>query len=89
MTDLIINICIALSLILIWIDTPPFKWFREKLGMDGMPDKLKTIKDYIQYLINCGGCISFWVGVFLAVWTFNLGYLILPLLLRIIERRLL
>jgi len=89
MTDLIINICIAISIILIWVDAPPFKWFREKLGMDEMPEELLKPTDYICYLINCGFCLAFWTGLVLTILTGGLFYLTLPLLIRIIESKLL
>jgi len=86
--NVIFNTCAALSLILIWVDASPFVWFRSKLGMYGTPSRLITFKDYIQKLINCSMCISFWTGVVLVSLTGVTFYLALPLFIRIIERRL-
>ena len=38
---------------------------------------------------NCAFCLSFWMSLFLAIVTGQLYYLVTPLFLRVIERRLL
>ena len=57
-----------------------------------------TFVDYIIPLLgvrfdrkpfNCAFCLSFWMSLFLAIVTGQLYYLVTPLFLRVIERRLL
>lgn len=76
MNDLIIISSVTLSLILIWIDAPPFIWFRSKTKLDIKP-------------FNCSFCLAFWTGLTLSIITGQIFYLTLPLLIRIIEKKLL
>ena len=79
----LINILILISCVLIWIDTDLFIRFRFK--------KWPILKgsNLNKKPVNCSLCLTFYGAVIMATLFMNPIYLISPLLLRIIEKKLL
>ena len=75
--EIISNILVSITLIVIWIDyaiETPFKW-------------LYDFRVWLNYKpFNCLWCLSFWVGVALALCTGDYIYISLPLISKILYR---
>ena len=75
--EIISNILVAITFIVIWIDyviESPFKWvWRFRVWLNFKP-------------FNCLWCLSFWVGVILTICTFDYIYLSLPLISKALYR---
>jgi hypothetical protein len=78
----LINILILISCVLIWIDTDIFINFRFKKW------KVLKYKNLNRKPFNCSFCLTFWGAVVLCFVMFNPVYMIAPLLLRLIEKRI-
>ena len=79
----LINILILISCVIIWIDTDIFIAFRFKKW------KVLKYRNLNRKPLNCSFCLTFWGSVIMSIVFMNPVYLISPLLLRIIEKKLL
>jgi len=73
--EIISNFLVSITLIVIWIDYAP-----EIKG-------LQVVRRYLNFKpFNCLWCLSFWIGLILALWTRDVIYLSMPLLGKILYR---
>ena len=68
-------ILVAITFIVIWVDYSP-----EIKGV-------QIVRRYLNFKpFNCLWCLSFWIGLILALWTRDVIYLSMPLLGKILYR---
>ena len=77
MLEEIINIIIAISFIIAWVDYVPT-----------IPQTYKITSKLDFKPFNCGYCLSFWIGIILAICLKNTIYLVTPIIYLLIKKQI-
>lgn len=79
---------VAASLIYIWTEIVFEQVFKTKDYLGRVTYRLKMFKLIDRKPFNCGTCISFWSGIIMCLITFNLIFLSLPIMYKLINKYL-
>ncbi len=79
---------VAISMIWIWSDVARENLFQYKDNLGRVFYRKEWIKKIDRKPINCGTCLSFWIGILLTICTGSIFFLTLPIGYKLIHKQL-
>ena len=79
------------SLVWVWTEKAKQLILMQKGGIGYMyrsnfAMRIDNTDHWFGYLINCGTCLSFWIGILFTMLTFNILFLSLPIMYKLIHK---